>query len=284
MSTANVEDIYELSPLQQGMLLHSLYDGAPTCTSASTPSRRRAVGRRRPGERLAGGRRGAPRTAELVLLGGAGQAAAGRPQDVSLPVHRHDWSGSRRASSMNGSAGCGPTTARPVSIPVAPLQRLHVIRLGDRRHSLIWTYHHVLMDGWSIQPFLDEVMARYRNWPSAVPAAARGRLPRLHRLAATQDLRRHSDLWTEALAGYGPPLSRSNRGTRSTAPGRSTPHVPLPESLTGGLRDAAARHRVTFSTLSRPRGPRAPTTPLRPEVPSAAPPPAVRPNCRRSSG
>ncbi|MDE9528727.1 non-ribosomal peptide synthetase [Xenorhabdus bovienii] len=31
-----------------------------------------------------------------------------------------------------------------------PLMRLHIIRLDDELHKMIWTFHHLLLDGWSV--------------------------------------------------------------------------------------------------------------------------------------
>ena len=39
-----------------------------------------------------------------------------------------------------------------------PLQRVRLIRLGEDRHWLIWTHHHILLDGWSSARLIAEVM------------------------------------------------------------------------------------------------------------------------------
>ena len=42
-----------------------------------------------------------------------------------------------------------------------PLQRVRLIRLGDDRHWLIWTHHHILFDGWSSARLISEVMQHH---------------------------------------------------------------------------------------------------------------------------
>ena len=42
-----------------------------------------------------------------------------------------------------------------------PLMRLRLIRTGNQRYHLIWTCHHLLLDGWSGARFIEEVLARY---------------------------------------------------------------------------------------------------------------------------
>ncbi|MFC6083625.1 amino acid adenylation domain-containing protein [Sphaerisporangium aureirubrum] len=252
--SGNVEDIYELSPLQQGMLLHSLHDGAadmylsqhtyavegPLDVDALVSAWEAVV------------------AAHPVLRSSFHWKGLDKPlqvahRDVALPVHRHDWSGLDeerqrerlgRLQTEDRAAGFDP--AAP------PLQRLHVLRLGDRRHTLIWTYHHVLLDGWSIPVVLDEVMAWYRTLTLGAPpprpvAAYRDYIAWLQR----QDLQEARDLWTKALAGVRPSLvsriAPADPGHGTGAVERRT--VALPETLTEGLRDAAARHRVTLSTM-----------------------------------
>ncbi|MEO3808389.1 amino acid adenylation domain-containing protein [Sphaerisporangium sp. B11E5] len=254
MSSGNVEDIYELSPLQQGMLLHSLHDGAadmylsqhtyavegPLDVDALV-SAWEAVVAAHPGLRTSFHWQGLDKPLQVAH------------KHVALPVHHHDWSGLdharqrerlERLQTEDRAAGFDPA--------VPPLQRLHVVRLGERRHTLIWTYHHVLLDGWSIPVVLDEVMAWYRTLTVGTPAprpvpAYRDYIAWLQR----QDLQEARDLWTKALAGVRPSLvSRFEPADPLHGTGAVERRiVALPETLTEGLRDAAARHRVTLSTM-----------------------------------
>ncbi len=40
--------------------------------------------------------------------------------------------------------------------------RLTLIRMEDQRYELLWSQHHLLMDGWSAYLVLKEVMAAYQ--------------------------------------------------------------------------------------------------------------------------
>ena len=42
-----------------------------------------------------------------------------------------------------------------------PLMRLALIRLADQRHRLVWTSHHLILDGWSTARVLDQVIQSY---------------------------------------------------------------------------------------------------------------------------
>jgi amino acid adenylation domain-containing protein/non-ribosomal peptide synthase protein (TIGR01720 family) len=43
----------------------------------------------------------------------------------------------------------------------APLMRVTVVRVGHDNYELIWTYHHILIDGWSMSLLLDELYQLY---------------------------------------------------------------------------------------------------------------------------
>ena len=49
--------------------------------------------------------------------------------------------------------------AKGFDLTRAPLQRMTVLRLADGRHQLIWTHHHLLMDGWSTARQIEETFA-----------------------------------------------------------------------------------------------------------------------------
>ena len=254
MSNASIEDIYELSPLQQGLLLHSMHDGAPDMyLSQHTYS----IDGPLDTEALVRGWE-AVAAAQPVLRTSFHWQDTDKPlqvvhRGVSLPVYRHDWSGLddgrqreqlRQLQAEDRAVGFDPE--------IPPLQRLNVIRLGDGRHKVIWTYHHVLMDGWSVPCFLDEVMAQYRSLafgappPPAVPAF-RDYIAWLQR----QDLQEAHDFWATTLANVLPchvtQFRRPDPQRGTGAVGRRI--VSLPPALTGGLRQAAGRHRVTFATM-----------------------------------
>ncbi|MEV6997432.1 alpha/beta fold hydrolase [Streptomyces sp. NPDC093982] len=255
MGTKNIEDVYELSPLQQGMLLHSLHDGAADMyLSQHTYT-------------VDG-----PFDLDILVLAWQQMVAAhpalrtsfhwdgdlDKPlqvvhREVELPVHRHDWTDRdeerqdkelERLRAEDRAVGFTPAAA--------PLQRLHLIRRGPQRHTLIWTYHHLLLDGWSVPVFMNEVMAHYRSLALGTPAPPpappyRSYIAWLQR----QDLQEARDFWVRTLADVRPsPLlelapADPERGTGEVE--RRT--VELPPQVSRGLRDTAARHQVTLSTV-----------------------------------
>ena len=52
---------------------------------------------------------------------------------------------------------------RPFDISEGPLQRLTLIRISDSDYRLVWTFHHILMDGRSFPLVLTEVFEIYES-------------------------------------------------------------------------------------------------------------------------
>ncbi|MBB2914101.1 non-ribosomal peptide synthetase component F [Streptosporangium becharense] len=246
----DVEDIYELSPLQQGMLLHSTHDGAADMYlsqhmyEVEGPLDYQALERTwnavlmaHPSLRTSFHWEGLDKPLQVVH------------RDVTLPVHRHDWTHLDAAQQRERLERLhAEDRAAGFDLTAAPLQRLHLVRLGEDRHSLTWTYHHLLLDGWSVAVVMTEVMARSGGGPTPPdPPPYRDYIAWLQR----QDPEATKDFWTRTLAGVTPsrlaPLRPwdPRRGTGEVS--RRT--VDLPERIGRGLREAAARHRVTFGTL-----------------------------------
>src|SRR5205807_4320564 len=55
----------------------------------------------------------------------------------------------------------------------APLLRLSVVRLAAQQHQLLWSFHHAILDGWSVSLLLQEFFARYQ----ALTQGREGHLP-----------------------------------------------------------------------------------------------------------
>ncbi|TBO44300.1 non-ribosomal peptide synthetase [Pedobacter kyonggii] len=43
----------------------------------------------------------------------------------------------------------------------APLMRIALFRLTDDHYRMLWTHHHILVDGWSIQTIMEEIISNY---------------------------------------------------------------------------------------------------------------------------
>ncbi|BES72570.1 hypothetical protein RE428_35880 [Marinobacter nanhaiticus D15-8W] len=66
----------------------------------------------------------------------------------------------RDDASVDLDALCEQEKATPFDLAQPPLMRLVLVRLDERRWHMVWTLHHILLDGWSSAALISEVMAQ----------------------------------------------------------------------------------------------------------------------------
>ncbi|NAT18187.1 non-ribosomal peptide synthase, partial [Pseudomonas syringae pv. actinidifoliorum] len=79
-------------------------------------------------------------------------------RDVSMPFVELD---ARAQSGEWIDAWADADRQQGFDLAQGPLLRLAVLRTGEQTHQLIYTSHHILMDGWSSSRLLGEVLQRY---------------------------------------------------------------------------------------------------------------------------
>ncbi|MFB9449592.1 amino acid adenylation domain-containing protein [Dactylosporangium vinaceum] len=144
--------------------------------------------------------------------------------------------------------------AERFDVTQAPLLRFTVYRWGERHWRLVWTLHHILLDGWSMPVFAQELFQLYGRGgdPSALPPAPAHR-PYFEWLKR-QDTDRARSWWKAELAGVdGATRMVATAATATAEPAaRTVPSVltaDVPAWLSAELADWARRHGVTLSTV-----------------------------------
>jgi natural product biosynthesis luciferase-like monooxygenase protein len=134
----------------------------------------------------------------------------------------------------------------------APLLRLAVRRLGSERYSVVWSFHHILMDGRSFPIVLRELFAFYEaelhggRLELEAPRSYRDHIEWL----ARQDFTQAEPFWRERLAGFGSPSSLPGAASPGPEPAeRGEQTASLSRELTDALRDVAERLGITLNTL-----------------------------------
>ncbi|WP_054988752.1 non-ribosomal peptide synthetase, partial [Pseudomonas syringae group genomosp. 7] len=152
-----IEDIYPLAPMQQGMLFHTLFEQEAGNyinqmrieVSGLDVSRFRAAWQ-------------ATLDAHEVLRSGfvshLQQSLQVVLRDVSMPFVELD---AREHSSEWIDDWANADRQQGFDLAQGPLLRLAVLRTGEHSHQLVYTSHHILMDGWSSSRLLGEVLQRY---------------------------------------------------------------------------------------------------------------------------
>jgi len=87
---------------------------------------------------------------------------------VKLPFERRDWSALLSRSSRSGSgSSCRQTGIVTSDLTKAPLIRVVAIRMAPAVWQLVISFHHVLLDGWSVRSLFREAARCYEAYCQA---------------------------------------------------------------------------------------------------------------------
>ncbi len=216
----NVADIYPLSPVQLGMLFHTLAEGEPessgvyvnqyTCELKGVlqlPLFQQAWQQtieRHPVLRTA------------FLWEGLDEPLQVVRQQVNLPWQMLDWTGEENWEKRIEAFLSGDR-AKGFNLAKAPLLRLTLIQRNEEIIQLIWTSHHMLFDGWSLPLIWQDMLAYYE-------ALLKERTPQLERVRPYRDY----IAWQQTQK-----KADSEQFWRSQLEGFTEP-TPLPAVLTAG--------------------------------------------------
>ncbi|MEW5927424.1 MAG: non-ribosomal peptide synthase/polyketide synthase, partial [Gemmatimonadota bacterium] len=249
-----VEDVYPLTPLQEGMLFHALYAPesgvyvgqfgflleGPLDAGALERAWQGAVDRQ---EALRAGFawEGLPRPVQVVR------------REAVLPLWREDWrelGEAERARKLESYLEAD--RGRGFELGRGPLMRLGLFRVGEAAHQLVWTHHHLVLDGWSLSLLFGDVLALYG-------ASVRGEAPRLGAARRyreyvawleRQDRAAAERFWREALSGFDTPTPLPGVGAgRGGAGGQGSAKLALSGERTAALQERARRWGVTLNTV-----------------------------------
>ncbi|MCS4251613.1 non-ribosomal peptide synthase/polyketide synthase [Pseudomonas sp. BIGb0164] len=234
-----IADLYPLSPMQQGMLFHTLYQ--PEAQAYINQLRLDIEG------------------LDLLTFGRAWQAVLDRHDILRSSFH---WLGLDSAHQVihrqadvqlqviedagaDLDALAQAERERGFELSNAPLFRLMLVRGAGSAWHLIFTSHHILMDGWSNAQLLGEVIALYAG--QALPAPV-GQFRDY--LGWLQQQGSGEAFWKTALAPLQAPTLLAD-ALRAPAKGAGVADyvVSLGDGLTQALGEFARQHKVTLNTV-----------------------------------
>jgi amino acid adenylation domain-containing protein/non-ribosomal peptide synthase protein (TIGR01720 family) len=260
----SVEDVYPLTPMQAGMVFHDLSQGQRGGDQGVYLQQMAFV--------LEG-------VADPSLLGAAWQHVVDRTpilrssvvweqvpeplqvvhRKVTLPVSYEDWTPLSAADQQERLRTLlARDRAEGLDLATAPLMRLAVVRISHREVQVLWTFHHALLDGWSVFGVLSDVFACHAALGRGADAA--GELGRPIRRPfrdyvewmRAQDERLAEAHWRKVLSGLSEPTPLpydrprgEARATRSSEPCQ----LELDDEESARLYEFAKRHHLTVNTV-----------------------------------
>ncbi|MFF5868428.1 condensation domain-containing protein, partial [Pseudomonas sp. NPDC012596] len=242
---AAVQGIYPLSPMQQGMLFHGLGDDKrddylnQMCVDVHHLDAQRFE---QAWQQVAAHH-------DILRTRFAWQGGLPRPlqivqRTVQVPFRVLDW---RHLDDPQQQLRCleDDELAAGFDLQVAPAFRLTLVRLGQALHRLIFTHHHILMDGWSLSALVAQVLQCYNS--HALPANE-GSYGEYIGWLEQQDGNAAEAFWQQQLAGLQVPtrlVVAAAQGARAEGELHST----LDEAATERLVQFAREMKVTANTV-----------------------------------
>ena len=250
-----IENIYPPTPMQQGMLFHSLYSPQSGVYVQQVSCRLRGKLQLDAFEQSWNQALNRHETLRSSFVwAGLEQAVQVVEEGLHVNLDREDWRGmedSRQREMLDSLLEAD--RIRGFHPQQAPLMRLTLIQLAEQDYCLVWSYHHLLLDGWSLPIVMNDIFAAYE-------ALSHGRQPDLGppslyreyvRWLQHQDRGKAKEFWRQRLRGFRVPTDfeveiKAELATTAEAEKKG---VLLSELATQGLEELARRQQLTMNTL-----------------------------------
>lgn len=266
MKNLQIEDIYLLAPMQQGILFHTIlaqqadpyfvqtsYTIRGELNAAALEAAGQAVLEQHPVLRATPVWEGRAKPVQIVW------------RDVKLPFQLYDWRDlisdeqQRRFDSL-----LLEDFERGFTLTQPPLMRHALVHLSDHVYKYVLSHHHLLLDGWSSAVVMKEMLLAYEalSHNRSVDFETRRPFRDYINWLRQQDLSAAETYWRTQLEGFRTPTSLGMKrwqlnGNCSTAPeaawrdGFGEERHFLDHAVTLRLEEFARSQHVTLNTLAQ---------------------------------
>ncbi|MEV2607285.1 amino acid adenylation domain-containing protein [Paenibacillus larvae] len=251
----DIEDIYELTPMQKGMLFHTLADANSGAYFEQMTFD--AVGKLHVEAFI--------RSLETlmqkhpVLRTNIYQGWKDKPLQIVFKHKPCEWyyKDLRKMNPEEQDAyirSCmGKDKARGFNLAEDALLRVTVLQTEEETHRIIWSFHHILMDGWCLPIIIKEWLEQYDVLLGKKQAKHVMVTPysRYMEWLAEQDEEEASKYWNEYLANYTEQTVIPYSKSKQKSEGYSAESVicGFGQALTHQLQQIANRNQVTMNTV-----------------------------------
>ncbi|MBW4564790.1 MAG: amino acid adenylation domain-containing protein [Mojavia pulchra JT2-VF2] len=248
----NIEEFYPLSPMQQGILFHTLY----------APNSGVYV------EQLSCDIQG---NLNIDIFQQAWQQLVERypilrasfiwerikepvqvvHKQVQLPWQQQDLSTIGFIEQQEQIESClVAEREKDFEISQAPLMRLMLVQLAEKHYKFIWTHHHLLLDGWSSSLLLQELFNCYHALSQGKDLKLQKPRPYRDYIAwlQKQDLSKAENFWKQYLKGF-TTVTSLGIDDFSKSKNFATQILKLSKTETAALQSLARQQQLTLNTI-----------------------------------
>jgi surfactin family lipopeptide synthetase C len=251
----NIEAIYPLSPMQQGMLFHTLYQPEAgqyfeqlTCTISGKLDEqafKKAWGKVIERNSILRTSFVWKKTSKMLQV---------VHKDIKIPLEILDW---RLVNEIDFDSKflqfLKNDREKGFNLSKAPLIRLTLIQTRENKYKFIWSNHHILLDGWSLPILWEELFSFYESFQLGAEIhlpARRSYRDYIYWLQG-QDKEKAESFWKEYLAGF----STSTSIVIDTLPLEQSDAKYLKiteyldENTSSVLKNLTKKHKITLNSI-----------------------------------
>ncbi|MES2316842.1 MAG: amino acid adenylation domain-containing protein [Pseudomonadota bacterium] len=245
-----IAKLYPATSMQQGMQFHSLLDaGAYVSQCCPVFSGRLDPALFRAAWSSVVARFDIFRT---VFVGQGEQLHQLVLEHASMPWDEQDWRALDRAQQQARFAQVlSDDRARGFDPSQAPLQRIGLYRLDDTRYQMLWSHHHMLLDGWCTPVVYRDVLDAYQRLASGQAASQATVVPYENYIAwlVRQDRAQARQYWRDYLAPIEAPTPLAIEQNSGASGIPAEQRLLLDQSQTARLQQFAKLHQTTVNTV-----------------------------------
>ncbi|PJH94193.1 non-ribosomal peptide synthetase [Bacillus sp. SN1] len=255
--SAQIQDIYPLSHMQEGMLFHSLVDVSSKAyveQTSFTITGNLCIDSFQKSLNLLVSRYDIFRTIfikEVQDLTGPQQVVLSNRE---LTVYREDFSHlADHEQQALIDAFMTKDREKGFNLQKDPLMRLALFDRGNSRYTCVWTHHHIIMDGWCLGIILKEFFSMYDSLKNNSPVRLGSTVPysRYIEWLGEQDQEETAAYWSGYLKEYGNTASIPRINPRPADGDYKADQISfsLAPEMVEKLTEAAQNWGVTLNTL-----------------------------------
>ncbi|MCC5608949.1 condensation domain-containing protein [Nostoc sp. CHAB 5834] len=258
MNPENIEDIYEVSPLQHGILFHCVYGSELTLYfsqlgfTLNVHGDFNFVAFERAWQEVV--------ASHTMLRTGFYWEDIDKPlqvvyRHVKLPIEQYDWRGLEPTEQQKRfDAFLVSDRAQGFDLSQAPLMRVTLIRFDDHSYQFLWSSHMITVDGWSSPLVIKDVIELYtafcqgEDMPVVQGSTFRDYITWLRQ----QDSSKAEDFWRRSLKGLKAPTSLRNLyvdNLYNPEERYDEPQIKLSKATTAKLQSIARQHHITINAF-----------------------------------